>query len=106
MNLFNKAFLSVLVVLSGTLFAGCKSCRRVKRTAPTAATALVHKKAIRAGKAHKTKHRRVTKVTKRIALKAHAIRQVNRVALRDHIAMKAALHASKKGSCANGRCSR
>lgn len=103
MNLFNKAFLSVLVVLSGTVLAGCKSCR-VKRTAP--ATALVRKKAIRAGKAHKTKHRRVTNVTKRIALKAHAIRQVNRVALRDHIAMKAAIHASKKGSCANGRCSR
>lgn len=97
MNFLNKLFLVGLVVVSGSILAGCKPCR-AKRTAPAAAV-LVKKAAKRR--------------TTRVARKATPALRVSKNASTDKAksgnkAKSAALAAyfhKRKGGCKNGVCS-
>ncbi len=119
MNLFTRAFLAGLVVLSGTAFAGCKSCRG-KKNAPAAA-AMKRKKSVygpvaRKGysegarkRIHSAKFMALMWSTKHAGKKGSCKNgsckiKNKRAALAQHIAMKAAKHKAKKGSCKNGSC--
>ncbi len=91
MNYFGKLFLVALVALSGSLFAGCRSCRG-KRSGKAARVTLVRKMQTR-------------KVSGRSSARKMSKGNSGRKMHRSRAALATFIHKKKGGKCKNGVCS-